>query len=303
MDLAGVIPPMVTPVAGRTGDVDRDVARSFSKFLVDGGVHGLFPCGSIGEFSSLTRDQRSAMVEAVVESASGVPVLAGCGGTCLGDVCDLVADAADAGADAAVVVTPYYLQTNQDGLLEFYRTVADRSPLDVVLYNIPQLTDHRLAPETVVTLADHPDVVGIKDSSGDMAYHFDLVTRTPDSFSVMQGSSELAVTSLDAGADGLVVGPSNVFPAQHADLYDSYVAGDRERAVELVNSVTTPVVSATRDLPTAAALKYLLRRAGHDVNEPLVPLPLLSASEKRRLDDCYGRITDAIEASDSAIRG
>lgn len=293
MDLGGVIPPMVTPVTDRKGVVDREMARSLSTFLVDGGVHGLFPCGSTGEFSSLSRDQRAAMIESVVESAPGVPVLAGCGGTSLEEVGQYVEDADDVGADAAVVVTPYYLQTTQDGLLEFYRAVADRAPLPIVLYTIPSLTNHHLRPDTVSTLAEHPNVVGIKDSSGDMSYHFDLVSRAPASFSVMQGSSELAVSSLDVGSDGLVVGPANVFPGAHADLYDAYVEGDRGRAVQLARTVTNPVVSATKDLPTAAALKYLLDRAGQDVDEPLVPLPRLSAAERRRLDECFERVQAA----------
>lgn len=293
MDLGGVIPPMVTPVTDRKGVVDREMARSLSTYLVDGGVHGLFPCGSTGEFSSLSRDQRAAMIESVVESAPGVPVLAGCGGTSLEEVGQYIEDADDVGADAAVVVTPYYLQTSQDGLLEFYRAVADRAPLPIVLYTIPSLTNHHLPPDTVSELAEHPNVVGIKDSSGDMSYHFDLVTRAPASFSVMQGSSELAVSSLDVGSDGLVVGPANVFPGHHADLYDAHVEGDRGRAVQLARTVTNPVVSATKDLPTAAALKYLLGRAGQDVDEPLVPLPRLSAAERRRLDECFERVQAA----------
>lgn len=294
MELVGVVPPMVTPVTGRTGIVDRDVVRSFTRYLVDGGVHGLFPCGTIGEFSSLTREHRATMIETVVENAPNVPVLAGCGGTSVEDVTTFVADADDAGADAGVVVTPYYLPTSQDGLLEFYHTVADRATLPIVLYTIPSHTHQHLSPETVSTLAEHPNIVGIKDSSGDMSYHFDLVTRTPDSFSVMQGISELAVASLDIGADGLVIGPANVFPELHAALYDAYVAGDRERAVHLARTVTNHVVSATKDTTTPAALKYLLGLTGQDTNGPLLPLPVLTEPEKGRLDACYKRVQEAV---------
>lgn len=294
MELVGVFPPMVTPVTDRTGTIDREIAGAFSDFLVDGGVHGLFPCGSIGEFSSLTRKQRAGMVETVVDHATDLPVLAGCGGTSVEDVCNYVADAAEVGADAGVVVTPYYMQTSQEGLLEFYQTVADRSPLPIILYNIPPITHQILAPETVATLAEHPSIVGIKDSSGDLTYHFDLITQTPDDFSVMQGISELAVASLDAGADGLVMGPANVFPELHAELYEAYQTNNRDRAVEVVQSVTCPVVSASQNIPTASALKYFLNLSGHDVKEPLLPLPLLSDTEKQRLEECYDRLPAAV---------
>lgn len=292
MSLSGTFVPMATPTTGRRGDVDTAALREFTRTLVDGGVHGLFPCGSIGEFSSLDADQRRRVVECVVDAADGTPVLAGCGDTSVAAVTDHIDAAAEAGADAAVVVTPYYLSTSQDGLRAFYRAVAAEAALPVVLYDIPALAGTSLSVETVVALADLDRIVGLKDTTGDLRYHHAVVTRTPDSFDVFQGATELAVASLDLGADGIVAGPANVAPAALAEVYDTHRAGDRDRAVELMNDVVLPLLEVTDDVPTAAALKYLLGLADCPVGDPLPPLPQLTDDEREalreRYDDLFG---------------
>ena len=297
MDLHGTIPPMVTPTTDRDGGVDVSALRSLTDSLVDGGVHGLFPNGSTGEFSSLTRAERRTVVETVADAADGTPVIAGCGGTSVSDVLAAVDDAVDAGADAAVVVTPYYLGTTQDGLREFYETIADRSQLPVVLYNIPHLTGVSLAVETAAALADHPDLVGIKDSSGNATYHFRLIENTPEDFAVIQGITTLAIPSLDAGGDGIVTGTANVFPAAMAGLYDAHVAGDVEATVRLLREAVIPVSSAHDGVPTAPALKFLVRQTGTDVGPPLLPLPELSDEEERRLADAYDAVASNLRAT------
>lgn len=292
MSLSGVYVPMATPTTGRDGDVAESALRALTERLVAGGVDGLFPCGSIGEFASLTDEQRARTVGTVVDAAGDVPVLAGCGDTAPERVLDHVDAAAARGADAAVVVTPYYLETTAAGLTDFYERVADAASLPVVLYNIPALTGQRLPVAAVARLADHENVVGLKDTSGDVTFVAEVCGSTPDAFDVLQGSTELALASLDAGCDGLVPGPANVFPDAVVDLLDAYRAGDRDRAVEVMNAVVTPTVSATSDVPTAAGIKHLLRQAGQTVGDPLPPLPELDPEDERELERAYGRIAE-----------
>lgn len=291
MQIEGTVCPMPTPTASRDPEIDRESLRSYTRFLVEGGVDGLFPCGSIGEFSSLTPDQRRTVFEEVVDAADGGPVLAGCGDTSVESVLGHVDNAANAGADAAVVVTPYYLNTTQPGLERFFRAVADRAELPIVLYNIPALTGERLSRELVTQLATQDGVVGIKDTSGDLTYLYDIVRETPDDFFVLQGASELTVASLKVGADGVVAGPANIFPARVSAVFDQHQRGKTDRTRAIMNEVVNPVVSATADLPTAAAIKHLLSVAGHDVGGPLPPLPDLTPSERAELKSCYERIT------------
>lgn len=281
---------MVTPTTDDLSDVDTVTLGTFTEFLVDGGVHCLFPCGSIGEFTSLTREQRSTVVETVVEHSDDTPVLAGCGATCSDEVRSLISDAADAGADAAVVVTPYYLNTSTEGLVNFYERLRRNTPLPIVLYDIPSLTGNHLPAEAVAELAAYEEIVGIKDSTGNFMHHQELIETTPESFSVLQGMAEFAISALDIGADGFVAGPANVYPDALSTAYDAYRRDDREEAIELWRTVSNPVVTATKSLPTAAGLKYLLRREGRDVGEPLPPLTPPTESDRDRLDECHRRL-------------
>lgn len=301
MQLSGAIPPMVTATTDDTSEVDRETLGSFTEFLVDGGVHALFPCGSIGEFSSLSREQRSNVIETVVENSGDLPVLAGCGGTGIDDVRNLVGDAAHAGADAAVVVTPYYLNGTDEGLVNFYDRLLDDSPMPIILYDIPALTGNSLSVDVVTELATRERIIGIKDSTGDIIHHQQLIESTPKSFQVLQGMAELAVSSMDIGADGFVAGPANVYPEVASKTYEAYRRDDRKTAVKLWHDVLNPIVATTRPLSTSAGLKYLLSCRGIDVGEPLPPLSPPSRADKERLDNCHTQVESRVQTLRSRI--
>lgn len=285
---------MATPVDSEGQGIDEEALVEFTQSLVDAGVHGLFPGSSIGEFPSLTDDQHRTVVDTVVSAAGDMPVVAGCCGTSVPAVRTKIGTAADLGADAAVVVTPYYLRTTQAGLRGFFEAVAADAPLPLLLYNIPPLAGNDLAVETVCDLAETDAVVGLKDTSGDLAYQHQVITRTPEEFTVLQGATEDASTSLAIGADGLIAGPANVFPGAMADLYEAHARGDAATVERLVREVVVPVVSATDGVPTAAAVKYLVGLDGHDIGEPLPPIAGLSEGDRDRLSACYRQVTDAL---------
>lgn len=291
MQPSGAITPMVTPTTDDLSNVDTESLASFTMSLVEGGSHVLFPCGSLGEFSSLSREQRSVVIKTVVDHAADVPVLAGCGGTSYDEVDQLIEDAAVAGADAAVVVTPYYLNDGDDGLIDFYNRIIENSALPIILYNIPSLAGVQLSVQAVVELASNDEVIGVKDSTGDIIYHQRLVESTPDSFLVLQGMAELAISSLDLGADGFVAGPANVYPDALSAVYEDFRQGNRQRAVELWQNVSNPIVAATKPLPTATGLKYLLQCRDRGVGDPLPPLSPPSQQDRQRLDECYREVS------------
>jgi len=288
MNLSGTVVPMATPTHGSRRSVDTESLRQFTEQLIDGGVHGLFPGSSIGEFSSLTAAQNQQVVETVAGAANGdTTVMAGCCDTSVDGVLNHIEAADAAGADAAVVVSPYYLGTTQPGLERFFTTIADESSLPLLLYNIPQLTGNELSVDLLGSLAGHDGILGVKDTSGDLTYHHRVVTETPEDFVVFQGATQLATASLEVGADGLIAGPANVFPGALADLYESYTRGDLVAAQQLMREVVTPFVSATSGLPTAAAMKHLVGLDGLAIGEPLPPLPQLTAAEQRALETTY----------------
>lgn len=286
---------MATPTHGSRRSVDVESLTNFTERLVDGGVHGLFPGSSIGEFSSLTPVQNRLVVETVADAADAeTTVMAGCCATSVDTVLENIAAADGAGADAAVVVSPYYLGTTQSGLERFFGTIADESSLPLLLYNIPQLTGNELSIPLVRSLADHDGVAGLKDTSGDLTYHHRIVTETPEEFVVFQGATQLATPSLEVGADGLIAGPANVFPDALAEFYESYTRGDLAGASELMQTVVTPFVTATSEIPTAAALKHLVSVHGQDIGEPLPPLPQLTDDERATLNAAYEGIAERV---------
>lgn len=296
MNLAGTVVPMATPTRNAGQAVDDTALRKFTRGLVEAGVHGLFPGSSIGEFPSLTAAQNQQVVETVAEVADeSTSVLAGCCDTSVGAVLEKVSTAEEAGADAAVVVSPYYLTTTQSGLERFFTTIADQSALPLLLYNIPPLTGNEIGIGLVQRLADHHNIIGLKDTSGDLNYHYRVVSETPDEFLVFQGATELATASLGVGTDGLIAGPANVFPQVMADLYEAYDRGDLTEAQHLMQTVVTPFVGATSDVPTAAALKHLVKVDGLDIGSPLPPLPQLTDEERATLTTAYRRITDQFD--------
>ena len=219
-ELRGATPPLVTPFSGPDADtIDHAALADVVTHAVEGGAVGLFPNGTTGECASLTAAERAAVVETTVANADGRPVLAGVSDTALGDVLDHAERAADAGADAVVVTPPYYhAESGEGGNRAFLERVADASRLPVFLYDIPSCTGNPLSTETAVALADHPNVVGYKDSSGDLTGFLRLLRETPAEFVTLQGFDSLFLPSLLAGATGGVHALSNVIPEAFAEL-------------------------------------------------------------------------------------
>lgn len=298
MTLSGTVVPMATPIDGNGQKIDTETLERFTSMLVENGVHGLFPGSSIGEFSSLGVDEHETVIQTVTSAArTDTRVLAGCCGTSIREVRTKLEAAASAGADAAVVVTPYYLETTQEGLCRFFFELADESPLPLLLYNIPGLTGNEITAETVARLAEHDAIVGLKDTSGDLIYLHDVLVSTPDSFSVFNGMTATAVASLDLGLDGIIAGPANVFPAELVELYEAHRRGDQRTVSRISSNVVMPLVSTYQDMPTAAAIKHLVDLNGLDIGGPLPPLAPLSPEQGQQLRECYNQVTDAVNTA------
>jgi 4-hydroxy-tetrahydrodipicolinate synthase len=209
--------PLVTPFDS-TGDVDHDALAELVAWVEARGVDFIVPCGSNSEAPLLTREERAAVVATVADAADG-PVLAGTGAEGTRETVALTEDAADAGADAALVVTPYYFDHGPEALADHYRTVADESPIPVYLYSVPAYTGTALAPETVGELAAHPNVAGMKDSSGDVAAFKRTLARTPAEFDLLVGSGGVYAEALAAGGSGGVLAVANAVPELAAAVF------------------------------------------------------------------------------------
>jgi len=228
----GIIPAMVTPL-DENGELREGALRKLTNYLIDGGVHGLFPVGSQGEFYALTVEQKKRIIEVVVEETAGrVPVYAGTGGVTTREAISLTKIAEAAGAQAVSVITPYFIRPSEDELLEHYTAIARSTSLPVLLYNNPARTGVNLSADFVVRASKVDNIVGIKDSSGDMTLTAEYIRRTKEGFAVLAGRDTLIYGTLAYGGKGSITATANVAPKLVVEIYEAFIAGDYKRSLE-----------------------------------------------------------------------
>jgi len=227
----GIIPAMVTPLTS-DGKVNAEALRKLTDYLIEGGVHGLFPVGSQGEFYALTFEEKKKVVEVVVEETRGrVPIYVGTGAITTREAVALTKMAEAAGADAVSVITPYFIRPNESELLEFYTAIAKATRLPVLLYNNPGRTGVNLSTDFVVRASKVENIVGIKDSSGDLTLTAEYIRRTSEKFSVLAGRDTLIYGTLCYGGKGAIAACANVAPKLIVEIYEAFMAGDMKRAL------------------------------------------------------------------------
>ena len=229
--LSGVIPPMVTPLL-ETGALDVAGTSRLVEHILSGGVHGLFLLGTTGEATDLPYDIRRELVgRACADVAGRVPVLVGITDTVMDESLRLAEYAAECGADALVAAPPYYFAAGQPELVDYYRNLADRIPLPLFLYNMPAQVKVSISVPTVVELASHRNIIGLKDSSGNIGYFnaCRYAMRNNPDFRFFIGPEEAMGEVVLMGAAGGVAGGANLFPQTFVELYDAAVAKDVDR--------------------------------------------------------------------------
>jgi 4-hydroxy-tetrahydrodipicolinate synthase len=261
--LTGVLVALASPMT-RSGEVDRAGVERLVDHVIEGGVHGVLALGSTGETASLDEPARRGVLDAVVSAAQGkVTVMCGVAQSQLSTAIAEVEAAARAGADAVLVAPPFYYPTDQAGVLAFYRAVAERSTLPVLVYNIPQFTKVAVDPATIATLASEGAIKGIKDSSRDFEYFEGvcIATRDDPAFRIFTGSDTMLVASLAAGGAGTICGAANVAPAWVVKVYDEFMRGDLEAARNSQDAVYR-LVAALRAGVFPLAIKAALHMEG-----------------------------------------
>jgi 2-dehydro-3-deoxy-D-pentonate aldolase len=246
----GIIPPLVTPL-DEQGQVDLAGLERLVERLIAGGVHGLFVLGTTGEGPSLTQNLQQLVVSAVCDQASGrLPVLVGITNTVWAHSLEVADAAFAAGAAAVVLAPPYYLPMTQAELIGYTERLVDRLPLPVMLYNMPSCCKTWFDVETVRRLSQHPQVLGLKDSSGDLSYLQRVVAKMSDrpDFALFVGPEEMLVAAMRVGAGGGVNGGASMFPRLYVQMYQAAVRGDwpeAERLQQLVLLVGQAMYSAS----------------------------------------------------------
>jgi 4-hydroxy-tetrahydrodipicolinate synthase len=286
IDVAGVMVALVTPV-DENGEVAAEAVEHLVERVLAGGVGGISPAGSTGEGPKMTSAERvslTARVRALVPP--GVPVVPGVPAANLTDALSEIAALDRAGASAALVSPPSYYPLADEAVLSLFETLADRSPLPLLLYNIPVFTKVRIAPQVAAALAGHPNVIGMKDSSRDMEYQQQVIracSGADGGFSVFTGTDTLFVASLVIGASGAIVASANLAPELPVGIYQAFTSGDVETARRLQEQLVR-VVAACRRAPLPAGWKAALEIAGVCGANPVQPGAVLSSGQRAELE-------------------
>ncbi len=283
MQIHGIIPPVATPMRPDE-ELDLPRLRWFLDRLIGAGVHGVFVLGTNSEFYALDENEKREVIATAVAHVRGrVPVFAGTGAETTREAVRLTRMAEREGADGVSVITPYFVSPTQAEIRDHYRRIAESTPLPVILYNNPSTCGGvRIEPDTVAQLAELPNVLGIKDSSGDLQNTNQYVRRTPARFAVLQGRDTLIFPSLLCGARGAVPASANVAPALCVEIYEAVRRGDHAQA--LASQRRLDPVRMSLNVGTApGGVKAALELLGLSIGPSRAPVGPPSADGLRRM--------------------
>lgn len=274
--IEGVLPALITPFT-KDNKVDKEGLRQNIGFLVENGVSGIVPCGTTGEAATLSIQEHEKVIEHAVEFST-VQVVAGTGSNNTTEALELTRFAQDAGADAALLITPYYNKPNDRGMLAHFKTIADAVDIAIILYNVPSRTGINLKPELVAELAKISNIVGIKEASGSLDQITKILELTKgEDFVVLSGDDGLTLPIMALGGVGVISVVANVAPKLVVSMVEAFRKKDMEKAREL-HIALAPLIRAvfleTNPIPIKKAVELIGLPAGH------LRLPLAAISEE-----------------------
>ncbi|MGI0090178.1 MAG: dihydrodipicolinate synthase family protein [Nitrososphaerales archaeon] len=282
LKLEGIWSPMATPLK-KDGSFDPQTTRALVDFLIDGGIDGLLPLGTSGEFALLSDTERKAVAEIVVDQANGrVPVVVGVSDPSIDKVLRYSREAKDAGADAIIATPPYYFTTTNEGLYRFYKKLSIDSEMPLMIYNIPDWTHSIVPPDIVKRLAEEDLVVGMKYTEYNFLTLLKFHREAKGKIAIFTGSDALAYSNLEFGGSGAVIGISNVAPKEASSIFDELKGGNLRKARE-AQTLLLPVIEAIGIGKFPAGLKEAMKLVGMPVGEVKAPLLSLTPDEKKEV--------------------
>lgn len=274
MNFSGAYTALVTPF--RDGKIDEERFREHIEWQITEGIHGLVPCGTTGESATLTHDEHKEVIRICVEQANKrVPVLAGAGSNNTKEAVHLTQFAKDAGADGVLLISPYYNKPTQEGIYQHFKHIADTISIPMVLYNVPGRTGSNIMPSTVARLhKDIPQIVGIKEATGDLVQVSDLIEQCGTSLNVLSGDDFTLLPLLSIGGVGVISVVSNLLPNKMASLCNAWKEGDIPTARKLhfeMQPLNRAMFMESNPIPVKTALA-LQGKMDTDFRLPMVPL-------------------------------
>lgn len=271
VDFKGLATALVTPFVD--GEVDWKAFRNLVRRQVEAGVDFLVPLGSTAETPCLTDAEKVKILEIAREESNGLPIVAGAGSNSLTATVQNMRLLDGHGADAYLIVVPFYNKPTQEGLYQYFKAVAEETDRQVILYNVPGRTGTNMKTETTLRLAEIPNVTAVKEASGDLAQIIDIKRQAPEDFTVLSGNDDQTLPLMACGADGVISVASNVAPEQMKALTRAVAASDLKEAIRLNNSLM-PLYHAcfveSNPIPAKAALS-LMGLCRDEMRLPLLP--------------------------------
>jgi 4-hydroxy-tetrahydrodipicolinate synthase len=286
----GAIAAIVTPF--KNGKIDEAGLRELIEFQIANGTRGIVPCGTTGESPTLSYKEHERVIEIAIEqTAKRVPVIAGTGSNCTEEAISLTSHAKKVGADAALLISPYYNKPTQEGIYRHFEKVAKAVDIAIIVYNIPGRTSSNIEPETMARLAGIDNIVGVKEASGSMKQITDTIAMCPDDFIVVSGEDYLTFPLLCVGGKGVISVASNAAPREMADLCDLFFQGRYEESRKLYYKLL-PLLHIffieTNPAPIKAALAMMKKIESEEVRLPLVTMSEANKDRLRKVLESYG---------------
>ena len=284
MEFRGAFTALVTPFMN--GNFDEAAYRDLVEWQIESGIDGLVPCGTTGEAATMTHAEQGEVIRVCVEQAKGrVPVIAGAGSNNTREAVELTRLAEQAGADAVLLISPYYNKPTPSGLVAHFKAVADETSVPIIIYNVPGRTGLNMQAPTVARIAKEvPRVVGIKEATGDLKQVSEVTEFCGKDFALLSGDDFTALPLLSVGGRGVISVVSNIVPDIVSHMCAAFAAGDATTALDLhlrVSMLSRAMFLETNPIPVKTALALMGRLPRAEFRLPLVPLESVNADKLR----------------------
>jgi 4-hydroxy-tetrahydrodipicolinate synthase len=272
---------LVTPMR-QDGSIDEAAYARFINWQIAEGTQGIIPVGTTGESPTLTHDEHKRVVEIAIKTAAGrVPVIAGAGSNSTAEAIGLAKHAKQAGADAVLVVTPYYNKPTQEGLFRHYTAIADEADIPIIIYNIPGRSVVDMSVETMARLAKHKNIVGVKDATANLTRPLHTTRACGENFAQLSGEDHTAIAYLASGGHGCISVTANVAPRLCAEMHNAWAAGDVKQAMA-IQARLVPLHDAMFVESNPGPVKYAVSLLGYGTNTSRLPMaPVAEATEQK----------------------
>jgi len=271
----GSLVAMITPFTA-SGEVDEQGIRELVEFHIKNGTNGIVPCGTTGESPTLSPEEHKKVVEITIQAVAGrIPVIAGTGSNCTRESLNLTHHAKEAGADGALIITPYYNKPTQKGLYLHFKKIAEEVDIPIVIYNVPSRTGVNLLPETLAELAEIRNIVAVKEASGNLEQMINIIELCGEKITLLSGDDKLLLPVLSIGGKGVISVVANIIPRDVAGMIKDFEEGNYEAARKAFLSKIYPLSNAmfyeTNPIPVKTSAQLIGLPAG-DLRLPLSPL-------------------------------